>query len=391
MSSNERNRQEPRSTFTDEQLGKIQEWERDDPCFAYVNRLRIACLLGDAEVLEVTRSQFDQHYSACKSCWGNLLLEADRTGDRFKSWIYYEVSLRAQLEFMKVGGGNYYIEEIAGGVHIQFTLPNDTGDPWSGMELILSHRPAMGSVLILDLNDGGDFENPARVLDRLDRLQAGHAREFGAPGSESIQWWSIVLDHDAEVQVRWEGRVKRIARSATLHGRYTKLVRFIEGEYPSGEEESEQDLSRECLKVRDLALEYNGTMPFAGFARTRMKQRAVDAYRTKQRDGAHPRRRDQNPEQQKGQEDQPDDATESLEDPASGAAVAGLEEHLRVEGLFKALEALLTDRERRVVALLRTGATQAHISKELGVWPRTVNKDIAKIREKAAQILASEF
>ena len=146
--------------LTPDQLARLERWQGEDPCFAVLNAIRLACLAGSADHVDRSIELYQAHYEHCGACTENVLIRSANASDQFEKRIHVNLALLWQLELMKFMGGDFEISETNRAWHITIRYPSWFKESWGGLELFLARDQHQESWLTLDVLDDDAFRNP---------------------------------------------------------------------------------------------------------------------------------------------------------------------------------------------------------------------------------------
>lgn len=357
----------------------LSEWGQDDPCLHHLHLLWRACEAVNPQLRSAAFEHFGRHYERCGACWENVLITADKTTEPLKREIYFNLYHLSQFALMKREGGDFEVNQTKEGIWVRIAYPPEFDELWTGGEVFTPSAPDGEAWTILDVRDKTLFEKPFPVLQRLDEVSSTEVKRFDREGGQSIQWWSIIGDRKASLLVRWNGIVKTVAEDWTLRGRYTPLMlgeaaREAAASPAARDRVPEDRLGEEALKLRQLALEYDGRSKFAGFAKARLRHRRIDAQRHDEGHAA-------------GLEDGAPLEDAAIDPERIEKEAKDHETRLHARILRAQLESRLSPPERRILKLnVDQDLTDTAIAAKLGLTRETVNRKLNRIKKIAAKL-----
>ncbi|MGH9867478.1 MAG: hypothetical protein ACREAA_04845 [Candidatus Polarisedimenticolia bacterium] len=368
--------------LTPEQWEKVTSWMAKDMCFA-LGALSLAMNDLGFELPEDDRAVLQRHEEECAGCWENILTRSQGEDDSFRRRIYLNVYHFGLWALLRQRGGKFEMEEVPTGTRFYTQYPPDMDLPYTAADLRIPRDPSQACELILDVRTAEIYKEPREVLHSMDRTLATEIKVFNRPGGEAIQWWPIVDDRPCELKVRWEGQTRHVATDWRLQPRYSSKLR--DWQAPLNDPDENESTGLAALRLRNIALEYDGSSRFAGFLATTLPWRLADEYQRRSRDVAEsvvrvPRFTDEASDDLPLKEEHEARKQESVEQAARSAWVMDRPK------ITKQLLEQLTKQERLILDLKMKGLSDEEAGKEVGLTRETVNRKMKIIRQKGASI-----
>jgi hypothetical protein len=264
---------ERHSLDREERLAKCWAWCDEHPCFRSLLQFFTGLREAGEELRQTCMAAFLGHYRKCNACWDNVLIAAERMPDGYRKDVYEDLYFRSFYEMMKARGGAFEQRDTPEGRYETTKFPPGHQELWTGDECFIPSDPKGKGRLVLDVQSEDLFDNPRAVIQRFDQTLCEKAQHFNYPMGRAIQWWAILANRPARLEVRWEGRTKVIAEEWTLHGRYGRLARRARRSV-TGEQRDPMDpltgpdaIAGEALDLLEVAQKYDGRSWFAGYAK----------------------------------------------------------------------------------------------------------------------------
>lgn len=346
---------------------RLLQWVLHDGCFATLWFFLIGHQ-GSKTIID----WLSKHEAACGGwCMHRVRMTAATTEDRDQKQWYRFILEHFMIRWLKMNGGDHDVRFGPEGMLFVTRFVPGPALPYellfTQIEVFLPADRSRQGHVIFDVRRAELFEDPRPLVQHLDVTATREVKLYPAE-TGPLHWKNIFADREPKLRIRWQGKVKELARDWTLHGRYGKLV---ERHRPP---DADEGVSGDVLQLRETALRYDERSWFSGFLRQSLGYRRKDAWRRVDRDPVY--RADPLPtpggDGSVGEAATPDQ---------SGGVIRRLDNRLMTQRLLRGLKPI----QLKILELKLSGRTDTDIAAQLGVRRETVSRHMTRIKKVAAR------
>ncbi len=383
------------ATYDDE---RVKEWS-EDPCLRMLGFFSVCCRLQASPARERLQEWMMKHESDCGQgrCPSNVRATAERTTEPLKKLFYLETLQQFVAEWVRADGGVYEVLDDEAGRRTVLGWPREMGLPYVRQEVFEPTNPNLSGEVVFEVSSKEVFDDPRLLEQHLDVTATRDVKRFDKPGLEGLYWRCIVGDRKLKLTMRWQGNVKLISDDWRLYARYENLLKEHVKEEPTDSSDwinsfrRQRSMGLEVLNLRRHALDYDETQArFSGFLKTTLGFRRKDEYnhavidvlnRSTSYDKPVAKALEKQVEVERSATLQNGDPTETWKTQHEDRM-----DSLSFKESKKRLLNVLTPRQREIFAFKGKDLSDKDIGRRLGLVRETVNRELAKIRKKAAKL-----
>jgi len=377
------------STSDGDVTKRILQWTVEDECLASLFLHRWHSKVEDDAVRDSIHELMTEHEASCGgNCMHNVQLAQARTQDPLKKRWYRDALQAFMIAWLEQHGGHHKVSETPQGwlsrTGFSSAIDLASAPPYTQIEVFRPRNRAAPGHVIFDVRTEALFEDPRPLIQHLDVTATRELKHYPSDAGP-LHWRTLCGENEPVLMVRWQGKIKEIAKDWTLQGRYGGLVNGKQIRDPLREVDAQgrtrRSISRAeaALRLREIAMGYDERSWFMGYLATRLLQRSIDEFRRSERD--------------------PLQLAESLDScrggvggwessPALAEAPGALQAEEESDGrrLLAKLISRLDQRQKQILAMKREGLTDAAVGERVGYSREGVNRQMRTIRKIARKL-----